>query len=65
MLGHRARALNPPVPETENVYKQLEKGINYRKIGEKFGVDAPIACEKVNTVGTDETPVQISARWQN
>ena len=43
-----------PVPGTKNVLKQLGKGINYREMGDKFGVSASSACEKVNTAGTDE-----------
>ena len=40
---------------TKSVHKQQEKGINYREIGDKFGVTASTACsEKVNTAGTDE-----------
>ena len=30
------------------------KCIHYREIGDKFGVSASTACEKVNTLGTDE-----------
>ena len=30
------------------------KGINYREIGDRFGVSASAAYEKVNTSGTDE-----------
>ena len=30
--------------------------IKYREIGDKFEVSASTACEKVNTVGTDENP---------
>ena len=37
-----------------NVHKQLGKGIEYREIGDKIGVSASTACEKVNTVGTNE-----------
>ena len=42
------------MPETKNVHKQLGKGIDYREIGDKFGVSASTACETVNTVGTDK-----------
>ena len=35
--------------------KDLEKGINYREIGDKFGVGASATCEKVKAAGTDET----------
>ena len=38
----------------KNVHKQLGKGINYREIGDKFGVSASTACKKVNAAGTDE-----------
>ena len=38
----------------KNVHKQPGKGINYRKMGDKYGVSASTACEKVNTAGTDE-----------
>ena len=32
-----------------------EEGIlNYREIGDKFGVGVSTACKKVNTAGTDE-----------
>ena len=37
------------MPWTKNVHKQLGK-----RIIVKFQVSAPTACEKVNTVGTDE-----------
>ena len=36
------------------IIKQLGKGNNYREIGDKFGVSASTACEKVNTADTDE-----------
>ena len=36
------------------MHKQLGKGIDYREIGDKFGVGASTACKKVNTGGTDE-----------
>ena len=42
------------MPGTKNVQKQLTKGINYREIGDKFGVSASPACEKEITVDTDE-----------
>ena len=42
------------MPSTKNVHKQRGKGINYREIGDKFGVSASTACKKVNTEGTDE-----------
>ena len=32
----------------------LEKGLDYREIGDKFPVGGSTACEKVNTPGTDE-----------
>ena len=35
-------------------HKQLEKSIDYREIGDKFGVGSSTACKKVNTAGTDE-----------
>ena len=48
------RVLDTPVPWTKHVHKQLAKGIGYGEIGDKFGVGASIACEKVNTAGTGE-----------
>ena len=31
-----------------------EKGLKYMKISDKFGVGTSIACEKVNTAGSDK-----------
>ena len=42
------------MPGTKHVHKQLGKSIDYREIGDKFGVGASTACKKVNTAGTDE-----------
>ena len=42
------------MPQTEHVHKQLVKGLDYQEIGDKFGVGASTACEKVDTAGTDE-----------
>ena len=42
------------MPQTEHVHKQLVKGLDYREIGDKFGVGASTACEKVNTAGSAE-----------
>ena len=44
-------------PELKMFIKNLDKGINYREIGDKFEVVAFAAYEKVNTEGTDD-PVQ-------
>ena len=41
-------------PDLKNVHKQLGKGINHREIGDKFGVSASTADEKVKTAGTNE-----------
>ena len=41
-----------PVPRTDHVHKQ--KGLGYGEINIIFGVGASTACEKVNTVSTDE-----------
>ena len=46
--------MDVPVSWTEHVHKQLEKGLDYREIGDKFGVGASAACEKVNAASTDE-----------
>ena len=59
MPGHRARALKWTLfrqasARTKNVHEQLGKGVNYREIGDKFGVSASTACKKVNAAGTDE-----------
>ena len=40
--------------ELKMFIKQLGKGINYREIGTKFGVDASTGCEEVNSAATDE-----------
>ena len=37
-----------------NFHKQLGKGIDYRKNGDKFGVGVSTACKKGNTAGTEE-----------
>ena len=63
--GHRSRALqwtlsghcsDTAVPWTEHVHEQLGKCLDYdnREIGNKFGVGASTACEKVNLAGTNE-----------
>ena len=40
---------------TKNVrHKQLGKRIDYREIGDKFGVRSSTACKEVNTADTDE-----------
>ena len=51
---YNGRCSDAPLSWTKNVHKQLGKGMNYRVIGDKFGVSASTACEKVNTADTDE-----------
>ena len=36
------------------MFKTIGKGIDYREIGDKFGVSASTTRENVNTAGTDE-----------
>ena len=41
------------MPWTKHLHNQPGKGLDYRKIGDKFGDGTSTACEKSNTVGTD------------
>ena len=54
----RARELkccsDTPVPWTKIAHKQLGNRIDYREIGDKFGVDSSTAYKKANTAGTGE-----------
>ena len=59
MPGHDARALKWTLfthrsAWAEHVHKRPGKGLDYREIGDKYGVGASKACKKVNTAGTDE-----------
>ena len=42
------------MPGTKNVHKQQGKGIDYREVGDKYGVGVSTACKKVDAAGTDE-----------
>ena len=57
-IGLRARTRRSgtqmDVAEITRLCPELGEGINYREIGDKFGVVASRACAKVNTTGTDE-----------
>ena len=46
------------MPWTDHVHKPRE-GLNYREIGDKFGVSASTAYEKVNTSGTDKNLIRL------
>lgn len=57
LTGHGKGSCSDQYPEPIifNI-KQLEKGLDYGELGDKFGVaiDPSIACEKVNMEGTGE-----------
>ena len=51
-VGRAATRMRRPVPVVTIVamlLKRLGKGLDYREIGDKFGVGASTACQKVNT----------------